>query len=186
MENLSKITEVVRARLNPDCSLKHDFKGQCGAAQSMLYYAFQNMGMTFRPLNTQSLSNYYFGHASGVLEDGKAGKTYLVDPTFAQFKHTEYDAIPPADILGSTDEGHLILQSLLKDGYIELTPLRARLYLESFLNGENLSLSDEQAFDFILNPPQNKHHLTFGFPTIQGTPENLQAAGFWLDTQDLN
>jgi len=184
--SLRQLTRAVRKKLDPTGNADQDFKGQRGAAQSSLYFAFKDMGMPFRPLATQSLSNYYFGHAAGIVPDFEDGKVYLIDPTFKQFQHTELDAIPPADILAATEEGRFILTSLLEDGYVELTAERARLYLEAFLNGESIGLSDEEALDFITNPPDHRFHLIFSSDdTLKATPKHLRDWGLWIDTNDL-
>ena len=113
MDYLSKTVRAVQEKLNPDRRLTHNFAGQCGAAQSILYYAFREQDKDFRPLNTQSIPDWFFGHAAGILNEN--GKAYIIDPTFAQFLQAdEVNTIAPADILKRTEEGTNILNALLQ------------------------------------------------------------------------
>ena len=176
---LPDVINKVQNKLNPQNSLSHDFTGQCGAAQSILFYAFADLGIKYKPFASQSLENYFFGHAAGIISDDK-GKHYLIDPTFTQFA-TNKNQEQPSDILRKSDEGCKLLEELLKKYFFEVTKDTAYLYLQSFLNKQKVNISKDEAYQFLINPPQHEYHLTYASDDRKATRTSLKNDGFLLE-----
>jgi len=175
MVDLASIVEQVREKLNPDNSLSANFVGKCGLAQSILHFAFEDLGLEFRPLSTWSLDDCCFGHAVGVLDDRE--KIFLVDPTFGQFDDFSGDEFSPSEVLSLTRGGQTLMDDLINDGFFEVTPERAQLYLMAFLNGEPLRMTTEEAYNFISTPPDHEYNLRYGSDNALANRPDFEARG---------
>ncbi len=151
------------------CTEPVKLKTLCGLTQSWGVYAARDIKLQPKPFATSSLENYQNGHAAYTLELPVNGKQelYLIDPTFRQFcsselcdEHLEHPE--PGYTLSLQDDGTEILNSLLSNGYIKLTPAIAHKYLSSFCKDGKTPLATlEQSMDFLRNPPENTHNLWF-------------------------
>ena len=160
--------------------LRVRFQGCCGLAQCVAGYALQDEGLSVRPLATQSLKGYWYGHAALTVEVEEDGveRLFIVDPTFCQFIASAEAAVPlPATYLRQTPEGALLLAEILRDGYAELTEERALLYLDAFCNG-NSGLGIKEAFDFVKNPPEHPYHFRRDIDSDEFSRESLKNLGW--------
>lgn len=145
----------------PTIDLCEKFRGLCGLAQCIAGYALQDAGTDVKPLATQSLTNYWHGHAALTVQtnDGGIERSFLIDPTFCQFlAPSEGEGPSPVSRLHETAEGTRIAESLLENGYIELNENVAALYISSFCKGV-CPLSIRDAFNFANNPPAHPYHF---------------------------
>lgn len=172
---LSDAIRLVRNRLEQGNDLSRQFAGQCGLAQSILHFGLKDMGYDMKPLATQALKHCFFGHAAGSIEID--GTSYLVDATYTQFLESSV-GLAPAKILSNTQEGRDLLKALVEDGYVELTPQKAHLYLKSFFNGDDLNITPDEALDFIQNPPKSSYNLCYGSDDKRATRQSLVEDGY--------
>ncbi len=143
-------------------------EGRCGFVQSLIGYALQDLGLRVKPMATQSLKEYYHGHAALSLElpIENGFKWFLIDPTFGQFCTTErcnldIEVPDPGYYLIGTEKGKEIADSLLRKGYVEIDPTMAFLYLSSFCKGHPPFKEESEAFGFLKDPPKNNMHYWF-------------------------
>lgn len=140
---------ITRKKINPEMD-NYDFK--CDLAQSMICHYLDEIQCKYSPCSTQRvISDKADGHNFTTMTLNVEGeeKTYLFDPTYIQFFHTEkcqssnyfISDIYPDKILLTPDPGFFIrledkepAEFLLTNGYIELNPEYARMYGDSFLN----------------------------------------------------
>ena len=136
--------DIKKARLAEYCNYAQAFKDlavrdfSIGDPRPFTIYAaswdgtFDHSGLTIRKETTEG------------------PKTWLLDVTFRQFATGEPES--PAAVLASTPDGKEVRDALLKDGFIELTPARASLYLAAFNDGTP-PFSPEKNMAFFECPP---------------------------------
>ena len=146
---LRRLNYEVRKSINPNMD-NYDYK--CDLAQSIFGHYFNKIGCKYSPCATHmAITNGVDGHSFTVVSLNVEGeeKSYLLDPTYIQFFHTDkcqksaYFVSPllPNQALLTPNAGYFIKEEdmdaanfLLRYGYIELTPEYARMYGDSFLN----------------------------------------------------
>lgn len=170
-------------------SLQSIFTGCCGLAQCIAGYALQDLGVSVKPLATQSLGDYYrHGHAALVCEvaEESGSRWHLIDPTFEQFcvAQDAQDRSSPAFHLRQSSEGANIVAQLSKRGHVSLTPARAMLYLSSFCNGV-APLENDAAMVFMKNPPPHPYHFRRDVDSDEYSRENLGQYGQLIDSSRL-
>ena len=136
-------------------------RGACGYCSSLAMLPLNDLGLEGKLPNVYNFEmKYGTSHAfavvtapvtneNGVVEE----KSYLVDASYKQFCVPFHEEIT-ADhcdklsgfYLAQTKEGMDLLNDLLVKGYTELTPRKAKLYLDSF--NQNLPVF-EQEDDYI-------------------------------------
>ena len=120
-------------------------RGACGLGQGLIGHQAELLGLPtyyhqIANLSEDSMSR----HAFTVIDipvkedDVTTKKTFLVDTTFRQFFVSDYDGYAGGSIgrswgnrLTETETGKQVADSILRDGYMEVTPETARLYVES-------------------------------------------------------
>jgi hypothetical protein len=176
---------IVKNGLSAKTELSTDFSGKCGLAQAMIFHACEEMGLVFRPFAIQTLQNYYFGHVAGTIEN--CSNIILIDPTFTQFRNKEailYDSGTdniPGIVLSKCPQGKKLAEKLYEDGYASLTGQTAKLYLNSFLNGHDCGLNEEEALALLARPPQHDYNLRFGSDNVFGTKNVLADSGYKIE-----
>lgn len=123
----------------------HPLTNKCDCAQYILGHNMQKLNIQVYPKEThKTISPTSPGHSFLIIK--MPNKTYLVDPTYCQFFQKENCTntnfiIYENMILKSPDPGYYITQSkegltiakqIIQNGYIELTPLVAKEYCDSF------------------------------------------------------
>ena len=170
-----------------DYNLTEKFIGQCGLAQCLGGYALNDLGYSCHPIATQSLQDYWHGHAtlSTHFSHKLLDNIYLFDPTFIQFCHNYYDHdfVSPSTILKSSMEGRRILKDIFKKGYLEVTPRTAQIYLSSFCQGKMMPL--HEAFSFVSNPPYHPYHFCFEPGDHRFSREALKTNGLLITSNKL-
>lgn len=170
----------------PDLTAR--FQGCCGLAQCIAGYALQDAGLKVRPVATQSLRDYWHGHAALSVEVAEAqGRNwFILDPTFCQFCAVQPDdAVPlPAFHLQQSAEGAALLAALLEDGYAALTADRAILYLAAFCRGTS-PFERDKAFDFLKNPPSHPYHFRRDVDCEDFSRDNLARRGLLISRPGL-
>lgn len=163
LDNLVRETRLILQKTilaeQMPASLTKTFAGYCGLAQCIAGYALQDLSIPVRPVATQSLPDFWHGHA--ILTATINERLFLIDPTFAQFceADTMYETPSPRAILSRTPEGNTMLELLLGRGYLALTPERAGLYLASLCKGRNPLNGDADAYSFLERPPHHPYHF---------------------------
>lgn len=122
----------------------------CGAGQAYALDAALRLGFTPESLNSGQIAKLaqHCGlaapgsHAFAVLRlpVSERGNTqqrlYLVDPTYTQFFHTHPSGVDVHDVgeaMLANEPRRQLARQLLSQGFVELTPEHARLYLEGFV-----------------------------------------------------
>lgn len=114
-----------------------DLQGLCGVAQTIIYKLLINMELNPKCLALSNIldNNYIEDHKINVIDFPMAdgiSKTYLLDITYKQFLAEDYT--PQVIKYWNNDLARKkVLISLLRNGYLELTPENASLYAGSFL-----------------------------------------------------
>lgn len=155
---------------------KSSLLGYCGHAQSFLNWSLQERGyapacFTINKGNGTDAhpaipSGAAFNHVAMTVDipTTEGVKTFLLDPTFRQF--CAGDKNEPGALLANSPDGEHIVKTLLADGFIELTPEIASIYITAFCKGirpftsekdaqKFLSTSDRARVDNGLWPPKN-------------------------------
>ncbi len=150
------------------------FSGKCGLAQCIIgYHLAEESNYLAKPLATQSLNGWWHGHAALVIESQTS--LLLIDPTFAQFSASaECDQSAPSDYLNRSPEGQELLNQLLQDGVVEVTPEIASLYLAAFCCGEAPFESKDECLAFFRHPPAHPLHFAYDENDDRYSPEALQ------------
>lgn len=116
--------------------------GSCGPSQSVATVTLEKMGFKPNIIRNVLIQNG-MQHAITTVTipvevpgQGVVQKTYLIDPSFRQFMGGEAKgSLTHADIHGerltSTPAGAQLANEILSQGYAELTPARAKLYLDA-------------------------------------------------------
>ena len=121
-----------------------NLRWRCGIAASSVHFALQDLGLPVFLLNTGDMNSAMGRHAFAAVEipikdsTGQlANAPFLIDTSYLQFtSNTDNPAYNYSDFSGphlaQSAEGYVLGESLLRDGFIELTPQNAKLYLDSF------------------------------------------------------
>jgi hypothetical protein len=162
--------------------LKKTFRGYCGLSQCISGYRLQDLGLSVKPLATQSLPNYYFGHAALTVlhKDNCQQRLYLIDPTFIQFRALEDCDRSPVHFL-QCKSGMKLQDELLNKGYVQFSPYLSHLYLTAFCNGKRPFKSDQDAFDFCKKPPKHRYHFSHGSGSNQFDRSELAKLGLLIE-----
>lgn len=115
----------------------------CGLAASSASYPLEDLGLEINLPNSGDIGDISWRHSFTFVSipvqqaDGSvAPQNYLIDPTFRQFcdaSDLNNDISNMAGyFLSRTGEGTKLAEQILRDGYFELTPENAKLYLDSF------------------------------------------------------
>jgi len=136
--------------------------GCCGLAQSFIYHTLKDKGIVSKPVALQTLpGSASFPHVTLTAEvdttDGT--KVYLLDKTFQQFCKGKDGE--PGQVLGRMAEGKDLLDALCKEGFVELTPVRASSYLAAFNGGCLPFATEKKTMNFFANPISSKMNLWF-------------------------
>ncbi|HEY1021472.1 MAG TPA: hypothetical protein VGE06_04135 [Flavisolibacter sp.] len=149
--------------------------GECSFTQCIAGYAMQDRGLNPVQMAAQDIKNHTIGHAMQTvplpLESGTTH--YLVDPTYRQFCDPSQPtfsgderfkkATMPGYLLEKEEGGPAIVEKLMRDGHIKLTPDIAQKYLASFTGGNSTFNSPDQALDFMKKEPEGgKGYFGFG------------------------
>lgn len=152
-----------------------DLQGLCRLGQTIIYKLLINMELNPKCLTLSNILDNYNeeDHKINVIDfpmtDG-ISKTYLLDITYKQFLAEDYT--PVIKYWNSDLERKKVLISLLRNGYLELTPENASLYAGSFLflasqtnrdRGETLinkKTKEQYLLDFI-NPSKQDNLLCY-------------------------
>lgn len=152
-ELLKYVVLNTRIAISKYCNIdifNNSLRGLCGLAQSISAYSLINLGLKITVNNTENLPDSVCGHAYitvfiPIYENNRIEiKQYLVDVSYRQFFSTIfcnegrlYDGdkrfkrkktIDPGYYVCKSEEGLIFANSLLKDGFIELTLENARMY----------------------------------------------------------
>jgi len=137
--------------------------GYCGLAQSFLDLTLRDYGLVSKPIALQTLPNP-FGHVvlTSEIETTEGKKVFLFDPTFKQF--CKGNRGEPGEILANMPSGEGLMDRLLKDGFLELTPKTASSYLAAFNSGIQAFKTDEESMKFFAEPQPNDNNRWFKRP----------------------
>ena len=168
---------VLQKAVHDDCdrfsnfdraSLTKTFNGYCGLAQCMIGLFvdehFDGRSVRIAPFASQSLENWWFGHAAVVVTTGESDnlRTYIIDPTFVQFEEAEsIGVVGPVQILNRTEAGSALARKLLENGVAEIDASLAFLYSSSFSHGVSSFSHPEDALNFLRNPPFHPYHFSY-------------------------
>ena len=145
-------------------------KGLCGVAQSFCHAAVCETGIGIsRPFALQSLTSKV-GHVALTVDmQMRQGKTlYLLDRTFRQFVMGSRDRYGLSLLGASGDIDNLDMAGrLLQDGFVALTPERARKYLACFPGTGIAAARSAEAMRFFNRPPLHADNLEL-------TPEDMR------------
>jgi hypothetical protein len=185
--------EIPRAKLSSiefNQTIAEKFRGFCGLAQCVAGYAFRDASLSVSPVATQSLKRYWHGHAAVTVEVSKdsAPRWLVVDPTFIQFCTPVLPGQEPSpgSLLDQSYHGKQVLELLLQDGYLELTPERSQAYLAAFCRGEHPFATADEAFAFLKRPPPHEHHFCYRPGDARFSREALEARGLLFDVPKLH
>lgn len=124
--------------------------GFCELGQALSIMPLENLGVEVTKTTASNCFDYPYNHAFGtatfkIMKDGKLKKvSYLIDVTYKQFFTTnrcnegryytnlENTSSPTAPDPGYFIEDYSVIADLLKNGYIEITPMVAHVYGDSF------------------------------------------------------
>lgn len=169
-----------------------DLHGLCGATQCFGVYVCEDLGVEAKPFVTHSF-NAYYGHAAYVVKLNVEGeeKFFLMDPTFRQFCKPEscrqWNKDPhPGYHLAQREEEIGILNTLLTQGYIELTPKIAEVYLNSFCNFLPVFQDFASAFEFLKNPPYDSMNLWFTRGAVNRMGFGIEVGPYLLPPSSLD
>lgn len=147
------------------------FPGKCGNAQCIISYGLDDLGIKHSLLAIQNLGDgilphrpYQLCHVNVSVPINVEGsdRWFLIDPTFRQFFYADmpcgksYHDNSPGNILAESSNGADILDKLLPDGWLQLTPRLAQMYLESFNLGKKAFNRPGDAMAIFSNPPPDE------------------------------
>jgi hypothetical protein len=140
--------------------------GYCGFAQSFIDLTLRDCGLLSKPIALQTLPNP-FSHVvlTSESETTEGKKVFLFDPTFKQF--CKGNKGEPGETLANMPGGQDLVDRLLKDGFLELSPKVASTYLAAFNNGIPPFKTDEEAMRFFAEPQPIDNNLWFKRPFFQ-------------------
>ncbi|MGK8491367.1 hypothetical protein [Nocardia asiatica] len=131
-----------RSRLYPDDALTGRLlRGTCPVGRDVTAEALaaqlRDAGVRARIERHQAVEVFGArqGQQHGFITVRMGNRSYLVDPTFAQFfsesRNPRSDTQHSADVLRGSNAGLVFAQELLANGFVELTPENARLYAQA-------------------------------------------------------
>lgn len=152
---------LAKALAKEGLDIKHNaLHGWCAFSQCVTAYALIDRGLTPAPFSSQSLPGHQVTHAMLMLHlSTEQGETlYLIDPTYRQFYDPEKPRLPngnlsPGFLLEQEEGGSLIVYSLIRDGYLKMTPEIAHRYIASLCNGVAPFETPEESFSWLHAPP---------------------------------
>ena len=110
-----------------------EMDGLCLILSQNLEELLAEQGINSKIYNIRDLTNVNYDHYFLIAEN------YLIDLTYSQFLKKEgtlrFFKQWPASILEKTEEGKIILDSLLKEGYFKIDN-NLNIYLNSFIGKE--------------------------------------------------
>jgi hypothetical protein len=189
---------VLQKAVHDDCdrfenfdraSLTKTFNGYCGLAQCMIGLFidehFDRQSVKIAPFASQSLENWWFGHAAVVVSasEGKDVRSFIIDPTFVQFVEAKDIGIAgPIQILQRSEEGAALAKKLSETGVAEIDATFAELYASAFCQGVSSFQCPEDALQFLRNPPQHPYHFSYSGSGTMYDAGMLRERGYTIST----
>lgn len=188
---------VLQKAVHDDCdrfsnfdraSLTKTFNGYCGLAQCMIGLFidehFDGQSVKIAPFASQSLEDWWFGHAAVVITagQGEGSRSFIVDPTFVQFDQAEAIGITgPVQILKRTESGAALAKKLSETGVAEIDGALADLYASAFRRqGISPFRCPKDALQFLRNPPEHPYHFSYSGSGTMYDADMLRERGYTI------
>lgn len=155
---------------------------QCIIGYSLMDSEYSSI-CSVAPFASQTFNNWWFGHAALVVtfQNKYLKQSYLVDPTFVQFKDVRlYEIDGPIEHLKRHPEGNALANDLLENGVSKLSPIRAELYVASFCQGISPIENGEDAINLLRQPPPHPYHFSYGRGDERFSKHALRERGYAL------
>jgi hypothetical protein len=184
----AKYTTTQQNHYEPDFSLNNaSLTMECGFGQGVTTIPLEKMGLEVDVLNTERLKNpdaksgehaFIVAHVP-ITQDGNiTEKEFLIDVTYRQFFDKE-DIFAPAHVADqfTTDSQQKFANTLMHEGWIELTEEHAQIYAQGFNAGNNIAIGGQSHIDVFHDAPKdvleiNEKRLSKG-DYFLGTPNEL-------------
>lgn len=163
--------------------LKAGMTGKCEFAQAVMSYGLEDMNIKHHCFSVDLIyldlfrRQASFKHVGITVALNVCGQRtlFLIDPTFRQFCTLDhlgrYDTECPGAILAKTQQGQGMMDQLLHNGWIKLTPQIAQLYLQSFNTPSWAPCpKPHDAMRYFENPPDQCDKREYQKVTVKNYP----------------
>jgi len=164
--------------------LQHPLTGKCEFSQAVISYGLEDLGISHHCFSVDLIyadlfrRNASFKHVGVAINirPTEGEQVFLLDPTFRQFcwpQHVGYYGSEcPGSILAKEPHGQgLMAQLLYDDGWLELSPPMAQLYLKSFSSPSwAFTPPMDRALSYFTSPPAHCEKREFQRCTVKNYP----------------